>query len=138
MYLNILFIYTFADGCIKEFFIPCKWGLWWKINRENFWKINLPPKILIFGWKCINKRTMVNVFLDSTMREVSKICPLCKSYDGTIEYTLFHCNHTRVTWLSFPFGVISHRVLDNGFVEWWRNIISPNNSFPKIPKEAKA
>lgn len=72
------------------------------------------------------------------MRKVNNVCLLCKAYNKTIEHALFHGEHNRVTWFSSPYGVLSHSVLDNGLVEWWRNVISLNNSLPKISKEAKA
>lgn len=105
---------------------------------KKHWKINLPPKILMFGWKCINNGIVVNVLCNSKVREVDKICPLCKSYDETIEHALFHCEHARATWFSCPFGIISHKVPNNGLVEWWKNIIAPSNLFRNICEEVKA
>lgn len=107
------------------------------LNWKKYWKINLSLKVLIFGWKCISNGIVVNVVHNSKLSEDYKLCPLCKGHNRTIEHALFHYNHARAAWFSSCFGVMSHKVLDNGLVEWWRNIISLNSSSPKIPKEAK-
>lgn len=40
--------------------------------------------------------------------------------------------------LYFIVIMLSHKVPSNWLVEWWKNIISPNNSSPKIPEEIKS
>lgn len=81
----------------------------------------------------------MNVLLrNSKMSNVSKTFPLCKNYDETIEHASFHCKHARVTWFSSPFGVTRHSVLDDGLLDWVKNIISPSQSSTFIPVEFKA
>lgn len=63
------------------------------LNWKSYSKTNLLLKMLMFGWKCINKKIAINVLRNCKMREVNKRCPLCKKYDETIKDALFHCEH---------------------------------------------
>lgn len=63
------------------------WKCLLKLKR-NIEKVNLPPKLLMFGWKCINNGIAINVLRNSKMSYVIKICPNCETYEESIKYAL--------------------------------------------------
>jgi ribonuclease HI len=60
---------------------------------KNYWKLPLPHKVLIFGWKVINNGLATQVGKKSRSIVVDSTCTICGREDETIEHALLWCNH---------------------------------------------
>ncbi|XP_026383428.1 uncharacterized protein LOC113278920 [Papaver somniferum] len=68
---------------------------------EKLWKLNLPQRIILFTWKCLQNALLVNFKLARFMK-VSLKCPFGCDSDKTIEHLLFHCSFAKSVWDSNP------------------------------------
>jgi len=62
---------------------------------KAFWKIPLPHKVLIFGWKVANKSLATQDNKKRRGIEISSICKICGMEEESSMHALVRCYHAR-------------------------------------------
>lgn len=76
---------------------------WWTF----FWKIKIPRKILIFGWRGFHEILPTNKGLYRRNVSPNSRCPVCGGSEDTNAHAVFWCSFAQQRWglLDFPFLV---------------------------------
>ncbi|KAM6574984.1 uncharacterized protein LOC115696372 [Cannabis sativa] len=95
--------YTLASSLGEEDLSSCSHTqeTWWK----SFWKLNLPSKVKIFGWKVIQSSIPVAKSLYHRKILTSATCSLCQSAWESIGHALFSCCHAKEVWKFSGFSI---------------------------------
>ena len=75
------------------------------ISRErnvlsNIWKINAPPRVVIFGWLALQKRILTMDNLRRRGRIVGNDCPMCLRNEESVDHLLLNCMVAQLIWRS--------------------------------------
>lgn len=73
----------------------------WKV----FWKMKIPPKWKIFGWKILNNALPVAENLLKRGFQVQQECKFCGKEVETQSHLLRDCPMSRRIWKAFPLGL---------------------------------
>ena len=97
------------------------------IKWMNLWKLRLPLRIVLFGWKCLRKAIPVRNLLFSKFNIGNDICLICGKEKESIFHGPFLCEYARFVWFGSNSGLIF--VGDNNIqiLDWRKNIINPIN-----------
>ena len=67
--------------------------------RGNWiWKMDMYPKIVSFLWLCLRNSIPVRELLAARGISCSKLCPICKEQDESIDHLLRECAFARHFW----------------------------------------
>ncbi|KAF7821508.1 ribonuclease H [Senna tora] len=94
---------------------------------KDYWKINLPNKVLMFGWKlCHNRLSIVENLLKRNYNiEGSRIfgCDLME----TQNHLLMDCPAANAAWFGCTYSIRIESVQFGSIQEWIQHILQPNN-----------
>ena len=90
LYLSTKFAYNLIRGENQVVGAMIKW--------KALWKLPLPQRVLLFGWKCLNNAIQVRKLLHSKSISSNALCPICNKLEESIEHALFLCEHARASW----------------------------------------
>ncbi|KAI8548093.1 hypothetical protein RHMOL_Rhmol07G0245500 [Rhododendron molle] len=65
---------------------------------EVVWKLNIPHKVRHFWWRACSNSLATKENLMRRRCGSSKVCPICESFEESIEHTLFDCQWVRAVW----------------------------------------
>lgn len=89
------------------------------INWEWLWKIDLPPKFLLFLWRLLHHAIPTTAILQQHHLNVPQSCVLCSGEDESLHHLFVHCHFARAVW----FGS-SLTLLAEDFSSWLRNYLT--------------
>ncbi|KAL9302058.1 putative ribonuclease H domain, reverse transcriptase zinc-binding domain-containing protein [Arabidopsis thaliana] len=69
---------------------------------QQIWKLDVPPKIHHFLWRCVNNCLSVASNLAYRHLAREKSCVRCPSHGETVNHLLFKCTFARLTWAISP------------------------------------
>jgi ribonuclease HI len=75
--------------------------LFWKL----IWSMNTIPKIRNFFWRAVSKATSTLLNLYRRRLAASPMCPLCSSYEESMEHILLLCPWVELVWFGSPLGL---------------------------------
>ncbi|KAM6543068.1 hypothetical protein CsatB_007515 [Cannabis sativa] len=88
---------------------------WW----SEFWNLNLPSKVKIFGWRVLQNTLPCAAALFQRKVITSAACSLCSNAWESVGHALFSCKHAKAVWrssdFSFDFQAAS-RMKDGDFI----------------------
>jgi len=65
---------------------------------SQLWKLEVPAKIKIFGWRVLHGLIPCKGILANRHIENSSSCPTCQSHYEDIKHVLFECNQAKEIW----------------------------------------
>jgi len=65
---------------------------------SQLWKLEVPAKIKIFGWRVLHGLIPCKGILANRHIENSSSCPACQSHCEDIKHVLFKCNQAKDIW----------------------------------------
>ncbi|KAI8551674.1 hypothetical protein RHMOL_Rhmol06G0204500 [Rhododendron molle] len=65
---------------------------------EVVWKLNIPHKVRHFWWRACSNSLATKENLMRRRCGSSKVCPICESFEESIEHILFDCQWVRAVW----------------------------------------
>jgi hypothetical protein len=86
---------------------------------EILWKLRIPAKIKIFGWKALHGLILGMGVLANRNIKVSPRCPICKKGFEDICHLMFTCNRAKQIWKSLGLDEVIDKSLlldTSGFV----------------------
>uniref|UniRef100_A0A803PWA8 Uncharacterized protein n=1 Tax=Cannabis sativa TaxID=3483 RepID=A0A803PWA8_CANSA len=91
-----------------------------------FWKINVQPKVLQFGWRALTGTLATKVQLNTKHVPISQLCTFCNVADETIQHILVDCSYARSCWhrSSVDFSSAASMV----YHEWFQQVMVSNNT----------
>lgn len=79
-----------------------------KFLLKEIWKHKcLPPRILMFTWRCIVGVIPVGKVLNHRMPHIDPTCPMCDSADETLSHLLFQCPYAKSAWFGSFLGLVN-------------------------------
>ncbi|XP_062014039.1 uncharacterized protein LOC133730473 [Rosa rugosa] len=91
----------------------------WKL----IWSINTLPKIKSFLWKVLSGATPTFLNLHKRRLSISPICPICDTYEESIEHTLLLCPWVQSVWFGSPLGIVIDKQQFKSIDIWLMNIM---------------
>ena len=92
------------------------------INWKAYWKIFLPQRILLLGWKCLRKAISVRSLLyKRIISSIDMTYPIYGIKNDSVEHALFHYGFARAVWFSPPLGLRTSTILENSTSDWWKD-----------------
>ena len=81
------------------------------------WKLKIPPKIILFIWKCAHNKipTRSIIFAFSTLTQQS--CPRCNDLESPI-HIQWDCFFATQIWLTFPHIALKNNFFDTPIYTW--------------------
>ena len=88
-------------------------------NWKHFWKLPLPQRILLFGWKCLRGAIPVRSILKSRfgLANFPSQCTFSEEKEETIVHILFHCEFSRAVWFGSHLGALTHNFNRNNVLD---------------------
>lgn len=66
------------------------------MDWNALWKLPLPQRVLLFGWKCLRNAIPIRAIIKSKSNSMSDLCPICEKQDS-IGHALMSCDYARST-----------------------------------------
>jgi len=82
------------------------------------WKINAPPKIKCFIWKCWHQSIPARAILGARGLNIAFSCPFCNDTSETILHILRDCPIARRFWNSFPSSIHANLFYGSNLSSW--------------------
>ncbi|KAF4366980.1 hypothetical protein F8388_022768 [Cannabis sativa] len=71
---------------------------WWK----KFWKLQLPPRMKMFGWRVCNNWLPAKTNLCHRGMNINPVCDLCGYHVETLPHALWSCDKVKQVWKLTP------------------------------------
>lgn len=65
----------------------------------------LPPRVLIFLWRCLNGALPHKSKLGKFINECDTICSICEEKSETVDHLFFNCEVAKMVWFGSPLGL---------------------------------
>lgn len=86
------------------------------------WKLNLPPKFILFLWKVIHAAIPTTAILKNHHINVEEHCFFCHEDDETLSHLFIHCPFSRAVWFGSSLSLLSS-VDNQSFTHWLMNYL---------------
>lgn len=90
---------------------------------DAFWKLPCIPKILLFGWKCLNNSLPLGANLFVKKFSIDGSCAFGCDVAEDDDHLFIHCPFARRTWMGSTLGIRTNTIAPNGFREWLTSLI---------------
>lgn len=87
-------------------------------NWHSFWSMKLPPKLQIFGWKCLHNSLSLGNNLLKKHFKIDGTCPFGCDVIETDKHIFLECLISRAAWFISPLGYRSSVINIHSFREW--------------------
>uniref|UniRef100_A0A803Q2U2 RNase H type-1 domain-containing protein n=1 Tax=Cannabis sativa TaxID=3483 RepID=A0A803Q2U2_CANSA len=92
---------------------------------KDFWKIEVPSKVLHFGWKAITGCLPTKVQLQIKHVPVDNLCPFCNVAAETIIHVLVYCPYANSCWIRSSISISTDAFVS--FSDWFEAQVAGKN-----------
>ena len=75
------------------------WGYVGKDVWPAIWKLRIPNKIKVFGWKAFNEILPTRLNLSKRKIIADAMCPICLRFPESVVHALWDCGVARDEWV---------------------------------------
>lgn len=86
---------------------------------KDFWKIKLPMRILLFGWKLLHHAIPCGEILNRHHLPGNFLCSFCGGEPETLNHLFLHCHFSKAFWFGSPISLRVDDLLALGVVDWF-------------------
>lgn len=95
------------------------------VNWKALWRLPLPQRVLLFGWKCLKNVVLVRTVVKSKISSLDDKCPICGKEEESIGHALMRCDFARASSFGLQWDLFSNSLSNSihsaNLMEWWKN-----------------